>query len=127
MEFFNFNSVELLPNAKASAAFSADSGSVFREQNIAPVVIDDRLSYMPWGADALAIGLVVGLAVAIYRLLTAEEKVSAKEKELSSIRQKAASKVAEERTEIDLLVQAAENERLSMEEREKTQCSYTRL
>jgi hypothetical protein len=68
---------------------------------------------------ALVIGLVVGLAAAIYRLLTAEEKVSAKEKELSSIRQKAASKVAEERTEIDLLVQAAENERLSMEEREK--------
>ena len=126
MEFLNFNRVELLPNAKASAAFSADSGSVFREQNdIAPVLMDDRLSYMPWGADALAIGLVVGLAVAIYRLLTAEEKVSAKEKELSSIRQKAASKVAEERTEIDLLVQAAENERLSMEEREKTQCSYT--
>lgn len=52
MEFLNFNSVELLPNAKASAAFSADSGSVFREQDdIAPVVIDERLSYMPWGAD----------------------------------------------------------------------------
>ena len=52
MEFLNFNSVKLLPNAKASAAFSADSGSVFREQNdIAPVVIDDRLSYMPCGAD----------------------------------------------------------------------------
>lgn len=52
MEYINFNSVELLPNAKASAAFSADSGSVFREQNdIAPVVIDERLSYMPWGAD----------------------------------------------------------------------------
>ena len=74
---------------------------------------------------ALVIGLVVGLVAALYRLLTAEEKISAKEKELSSIRQKAASKVAEERTEIDLLVQAAENERLSMEEREKTQCSYT--
>lgn len=26
MEFLNFNRVELLPNAKASAAFSADSG-----------------------------------------------------------------------------------------------------
>lgn len=52
MECLNFNSVELLPNAKASAAFSADSGSVFREQDdIAPLVIDDRLSYMPWGAD----------------------------------------------------------------------------
>lgn len=52
MEFLNFNSVEFLPNFKASVAFLADSGCVFREQNdIAPVVIDDRLSYMPWGAD----------------------------------------------------------------------------
>ena len=31
MEFLNFNSVELLPNAKASAAFMVDSGKVFRE------------------------------------------------------------------------------------------------
>ena len=52
MEFFNFSSVELLPNAKASAAFTVDSGKVFREDtNIAPVVIDKSLSYIPWGAD----------------------------------------------------------------------------
>ncbi len=31
MEFLNFNSVELLPNAKASAAFMVDCGKVFRE------------------------------------------------------------------------------------------------
>ena len=31
MEFLNLNSVELLPNAKASAAFMVDSGKVFRE------------------------------------------------------------------------------------------------
>ncbi len=31
MEFLSFNSVELLPNAKASAAFMVDSGKVFRE------------------------------------------------------------------------------------------------
>ena len=52
MEFLNFNSVELLPNAKASAAFMVDSGKVFREDtDIAPVVISESLSYMPWGAD----------------------------------------------------------------------------
>ena len=52
MEFLNFNSVELLPNAKASAAFTVDSGKVFREDtNIAPVIIDESLSYIPWGAD----------------------------------------------------------------------------
>ena len=57
MEFLNFNSVELLPNAKASAVFSVDSGSVFKEQgDINPIIIDERLSYMPWGGrqpDAL--------------------------------------------------------------------------
>ena len=52
MEFLNFNSVELLPNAKASAAFTVDSGKVFREDtDIAPVVISESLSYIPWGAD----------------------------------------------------------------------------
>ena len=52
MEFLNFNSVELLPNAKASAMLSVDSGSVFKEQgDINPIIIDERLSYMPWGAD----------------------------------------------------------------------------
>ena len=45
MEFLNFNSVELLPNAKASAAFMVDSGKVFREDtDIAPVVISESLS-----------------------------------------------------------------------------------
>ena len=52
MEFLNFNSVELLPNAKASAAFMVDSGKVFREDtDITPVVISESLSYIPWGAD----------------------------------------------------------------------------
>ena len=52
MELLNFNSVELLPNAKASAAFMVDSGKVFREDtDITPVVISESLSYIPWGAD----------------------------------------------------------------------------
>ncbi len=52
MEFLNLSSVELLPNAKASAAFTVDSSKVFKEQqDIPPVVIDEGLSYIPWGAD----------------------------------------------------------------------------
>ncbi|MBR5822882.1 MAG: hypothetical protein IKY67_01915, partial [Paludibacteraceae bacterium] len=52
MEFLNLSSVELLPTAKASAAFTVDSGKVFKEQqDIPPVVIDEGLSYIPWGAD----------------------------------------------------------------------------
>ena len=52
MEFLNLSSVELLPNAKASAAFTVDSSKVFKEQqDIPPIVIDEGLSYIPWGAD----------------------------------------------------------------------------
>ena len=52
MEFLNLSSVELLPNAKASASFTVDSSKVFKEQqDIPPVVIDEGLSYIPWGAD----------------------------------------------------------------------------
>ena len=48
----NFNSVETIPNLKASAAFQVDSGKVFKEDtDIAPVAIDERLSYIPWGGD----------------------------------------------------------------------------
>ena len=55
MEFLNFNSVELLPNAKASAAFTVDSGKVFREDtDIAPVVISESLSSV--SADMLSAG-----------------------------------------------------------------------
>ena len=49
MEFLNLSSVELSPTAKASAASTVDSSKVFKEQqDIPPVVIDERLSYIPW-------------------------------------------------------------------------------
>lgn len=52
MEYLYYNSVELLPNAKASAAFTADSSKVFKEQvDIPPIGIDKGLSYVPWGMD----------------------------------------------------------------------------
>ena len=48
----NFNSVETIPNLNASAAFQVDSGKVFKEDtDIVPVIVDDTLSYMPWGGD----------------------------------------------------------------------------
>ena len=48
----NFNSVETVPSLNASAAFQVDSGKVFKEDtDIVPTVIDDTLSYMPWGGD----------------------------------------------------------------------------
>ena len=48
----NFNSVENLPGLEARAAFTVNSGSVFREDvDIVPTVMDDSLSYIPWGGD----------------------------------------------------------------------------
>ena len=48
----NFTSVETIPNLNASAAFQVDSGKVFKEDtDIVPVIVDDTLSYMPWGGD----------------------------------------------------------------------------
>ena len=52
MDSLNFNSVETLPNLSARAAFQVNSSAVFKEDvDIVPVVIDDTLSYMPWGGD----------------------------------------------------------------------------
>ncbi len=48
----NFNSVEDLPGFNARAAFTVNSQSVFREDvDIVPTIVDDRLSYIPWGGD----------------------------------------------------------------------------
>ncbi len=50
--FFNYSSIEDLPNMTAKAAFTIDSSSVFREQDtISPVPICDGIKFMPWGAD----------------------------------------------------------------------------
>ena len=49
---FSINSVEIIPDLKASAAFTVNSREVFKEEeDITPVVIDKNLSYMPWGSD----------------------------------------------------------------------------
>lgn len=52
MDSLNFNSVETLPNLSARVAFQVNSSAVFKEDvDIVPVVIDDTLSYVPWGSD----------------------------------------------------------------------------
>ena len=48
----NFNLVENLPGFEARAAFTVNSASVLREDvDIVPTVVDDSLSYIPWGGD----------------------------------------------------------------------------
>ena len=52
MEHLNYNSVETIPGIKARAAFQLKTTAVFKEDgDITPVVINDNLAYMPWGAD----------------------------------------------------------------------------
>lgn len=47
-----FNSVERLPHNKAAAAFTVDSAAVFRDDaDTVPTVINENLSYVPWGHD----------------------------------------------------------------------------
>ena len=52
MDFLNYNSVEDIPGITARAAFTVNSSSVFKEDvDIVPTIVDDSLSYVPWGAD----------------------------------------------------------------------------
>jgi len=52
MDYLNYNSVEDLPGLSARAAFTVNTQSVFKEDvDIVPTIIDDSLSYMPWGGD----------------------------------------------------------------------------
>ena len=52
MDFLNYNSVETLLGYEARAAFTVNSASVFKEDvDIVPTIVDDTLSYIPWGGD----------------------------------------------------------------------------
>lgn len=47
-----YNSVETLPGYEARAAFIVNSSSMFREDDdIVTTVVDNTLSYIPWGGD----------------------------------------------------------------------------
>lgn len=50
--FIPSTSVVTIPGAHASAAFTAKTSEVFKEEyNIAPIIINDRMKYIPWGGD----------------------------------------------------------------------------
>lgn len=47
-----FTSVHNIPDAHASAAFTSKTSEVFKEEhNIAPIIINDKMKYIPWGGD----------------------------------------------------------------------------
>ena len=58
----NYNSVETLPGYEARATFTINSATVFtpcghgcfavrEDVDIVPTIVDDKLSYIPWGGD----------------------------------------------------------------------------
>ena len=55
MSDFSFippTSVVTIPSANASAAFTSKTSEVFKEErNIAPIIINDKMKYIPWGGD----------------------------------------------------------------------------
>ena len=47
-----FTSVHNIPGAHASTAFTSKTSEVFKEENdIAPITINDKTKYIPWGDD----------------------------------------------------------------------------
>lgn len=41
-----------IPGTHASAAFTSKTSEVFKEEhNIAPIIINDKMKYIPWGGD----------------------------------------------------------------------------
>lgn len=47
-----FTSVHTIPGIHASAAFTSKTSEVFKEENdIAPIIINDKTKYIPWGGD----------------------------------------------------------------------------
>ena len=55
MSDFSFippTSVVTIPGTNKSAAFTSKTSEVFKEEhNIAPIIINDRMKYIPWGGD----------------------------------------------------------------------------
>ena len=50
--FIPSTSVVTIPGANASAAFTSKTSEVFKEEhNIAPIIINDKMKYIPWGGD----------------------------------------------------------------------------
>ena len=52
MDFLNFSSVENVPGIEARAVFTVNSATVFKEDvDIVPTIVDETLSYIPWGGN----------------------------------------------------------------------------
>lgn len=52
----NTFTVRAIPGARAAAAFMPKTSEVFKEEHeVAPVWINDKMQYVPWGADKISV------------------------------------------------------------------------
>ena len=99
----------------ASVAYNRMTGNVTRA-NAAMKLLNATMKTNPWG---LLASLIVGAGVALAGYIKKQREAVTTTKTLDSVRKTAAQNMVEETNKINLLVAAANNEKLSLEERKK--------
>ena len=99
----------------ASVAYNRMTGNVTRA-NAAMKLLNTTMKTNPWG---LLASLIVGAGVALAGYIKKQREAVTTTNTLDSVRKVAAQNMVEETNKINLLVAAANNEKLSLEERKK--------
>lgn len=99
----------------ASVAYNRMTGNVTRA-NAAMKLLNATMKTNPWG---LLASLIVSATVALAGYIKKQREAVTTTKTLDSVRKVAAQNMVEETNKINLLVAAANNEKLSLEERKK--------
>ena len=99
----------------ASVAYNRMTGNVTRA-NAAMKLLNATMKTNPWG---LLASLIVGAGVALAGYIKKQREAVTTTKTQDSVRKTAAQNMVEETNKINLLVAAANNEKLSLEERKK--------
>ena len=99
----------------ASVAYNRMTGNVTRA-NAAMKLLNATMKTNPWG---LLASLMVGATVALVGYIKKQREAVTTTNTLDSVRKTAAQNMVEETNKINLLVAAANNEKLSLEERKK--------
>ena len=99
----------------ASVAYNRMTGNVTRA-NAAMKLLNTTMKTNPWG---LLASLIVGAGVALAGYIKKQREAVTTTNTLDSVRKTAAQNMVEETNKINLLVAAANNEKLSLEERKK--------
>lgn len=99
----------------ASVAYNRMTGNVTRA-NAAMKLLNTTMKTNPWG---LLASLIVGATVALVGYIKKQREAVTTTNTLDSVRKTAAQNMVEETNKINLLVAAANNEKLSLEERKK--------